>query len=527
MMIHQRYHYPTCYPIPPMKFSLSGFRLSNQKFLSLTLRSMFNCSILSNIWYVRLQLPDPRMMMNSRHSGSATHCVILVLSIMAPFKSTVTFRLVVYVVLFVRNLVRNTVHRDVNKESGYHGPARHRKRRSFGPEAMDSASDSDNRKWPQVVRPLPRPLFSGGSQGVPASSNEPVSRHPRSRTSSASTELSMDNSPSNVSRGVFLAGAAITESPISSPTLSDGQRSFSPAPSPTSPRGALSRPRPVMKSSLLSNGSSSASDLLATDESFSQSRRRWDDLRRHFLPAHPSDQAAHDQPPTASPPASDLPPRPSTPKQFRMPKFGFRQVVEQAQGSVVDQNKRFADDIFNASRAMRAVEPRAQRREREGTLATMATSFNMSFMSSNASLGMASTSASNYLPQSRARSRRPPSLQSETSQSPAAAVTTSLYAIISYHTSLHSNQLHFAKFLPHENEVLSALLVPFMAPRSEVAHSEQLPAMEAFEMTVRTWRAASNEASQIIFVQSVPFLISSLDHRSSSGAAFGAAKLRV
>lgn len=366
---------------------------------------------------------------------------------------------------------------------------------------MDSASDSDNhdsRKWPQVVRPRP-----GGSpnknktQEVYASSNESVSRLPRSRTPSTSTEQSRDDSPSSVSRSVFLAGETITESPISSPTLLDGSRSFSPIPSPTHTRGALSRSRPVKKSSLLSNGPSSASDLIVTDE-LSQSRRRWDDLRRHFLPGHPPARAANVQPLTAPPPISDLPQRPSTPKQFRIPKFGFRQVVEQAQGLVVDQSTRLADDILGASRAMRAIEPKAQRREREGTLATMATSFNMSFMSSNASLGTANIPTSNYS-QSRNRSRRPPSLQSEVSQPPVAA-TTSLYTIISHHASTSSNQLHFAKFLPHENEVHSALFVPFMAPQSEAAYSERLQAMESFEIIVRTWQTASDEASPIIVV---------------------------
>jgi hypothetical protein len=182
-----------------------------------------------------------------------------------------------------------------------------------------------------------------------------------------------------------------------------------------------------------------------------------------------------------------------------MPKFGFKQVVEQAQGPVVDQNKRLADDILSASRAMRVIEPKAQRREREGTLATMATSFNMSFMSSSASLGMTSTATSNHPPQSRSRLRRPPSVQSEASQLPLAPAVP-LYTIIDYHASNPSSQLHVAKFLPHENEVLSALLVPFMGPQSEAADSERLQAVEAFETTVKTWRAASDEASPIIFI---------------------------
>ena len=383
-------------------------------------------------------------------------------------------------------------------------------RRQLGPEVM-SASDSDNRdnrRRPQVVRPRPRPLLSGSplnentTQGVsaPASSYDSVSHHPRSQTPSTSTERTRDRTPSSDSRNVFLPGEAITESPTSSPILLDGQRPLSPALSPTASRAPLPRSRPVLKSSLLSNGSSSASDLLETDDP-PQSRRRWDELRRHFLHEHPSAQATHVQPSTVPPPNpfTDVPQRPSTPKQFRMPKFGFKQVVEQAQGSVVDQNKKFADDILSASRAMRVIEPKAQRREREGTLATMATSFNMSFMSSSASLGMASIATSNHLPQSRSRLRRPPSLQSEVSQLPLAAAAP-LYTIIAYHASNPSSQLHVSKFLPHENEVLSALLVPFMAPRSEAADSERLQALEAFETTVKTWQAASDEASPIIFI---------------------------
>ena len=368
---------------------------------------------------------------------------------------------------------------------------------------MDSASDSDNRnnrrgRGPQVVRPRPRPFLSGSS-GLYASSYDSVSHHPRSRTPSTSSEQTMDKASSSDSRNVFIPGATITESPSSSPISSDGQRSFSSSLSPTTSRAPLPRSRPVQKPSLLSNGSSSASDLLETDEP-SQSRQRWDQLRRHFLHSRTSAQATHVQPSTAPPPSfTDLPQRPSTPKQFRMPKFGFKQVVEHAQGSVVDQNKSFADDILSAARAMRVIEPKAQRREREGTLATMATSFNMSFMSSSASLGMASIVTPNYPSQSRSRSRRPPSLQSEASQSPVAA-TASLYAIIDYYASNPSSQLQVAKFLPYENEVLSALLVPFMAPRSEAADSERLQAMETFEITVRTWKAASDEASPIIFI---------------------------
>jgi hypothetical protein len=283
----------------------------------------------------------------------------------------------------------------------------------------------------------------------------------------------------------------------------------------------------VKKSSLLSNVSSSAPDLVATDESSSQSRRRWDDIRRHFLPTQPPAQAAQVQPSNTSPTSFDVPQRPSTPKQFRIPKLGLRQVVEQAQELVVDENKRFADEIQAAllPRASRAVEPKSQRRDREGTLATMATSFNMGLMGSTGSLGMASTSSSNYAAQGRSRAMRsPPSVMSVAFPSSLAAPT-SLYSVISYHASIASNQPHLASCLPHESEVLSALLAPFMVPRSEVVDGEHLRTMEAFEIIVRTWKPNSVEVIPFIYV----FLASSLTlymaYSPSLVVVFGAAKL--
>ena len=126
--------------------------------------------------------------------------------------------------------------------------------------------------------------------------------------------------------------------------------------------------------------------------------------------------------------------------------------------------------------------------------------FNMGLMGSGASLGMASISTSSHVTQSRGRAmRRPPSLTSVTSHSPL-ATPSPLYSVISHHASIASNQLHFTKFLPHESEVLAALFATFMVPRSEAADSERLRAMEAFEIIVKTWKAASKEVSPFILL---------------------------
>jgi len=373
---------------------------------------------------------------------------------------------------------------------------------------MDSDSntrDGVGRRRPQGVRPLPRrPSFPAGSlnkattQSSSASTDDFVSPHPRSCTSS-STQLTGDNPPSSGPRRGSLTGAVITESPVPSPTLLEGPPTFSPTASTSNSRGTLARSRPVKKSSLLSSVSSSATDLVATDGQPSQSKRRWDDVRQHFFPTQAPDQASQVQPSTTPSTSFDVPQRPSTPKQFRMPKLGFRQVVEQVQESVGDQNKRFADDIRAALRPVRPTEPKAPRREREGTLATMATSFNMGLMGSGASLAVASISTSNATQQSRGRGiRRPPSLQSVATHSPLAGPA-SVYAVISHHASISSNQLHIAKVLPHEREVLSALLAPFVGPRSEATDGERLRAMEAFEIIVRTWEVASEEVSSFVY----------------------------
>ncbi|KAI9438560.1 hypothetical protein H4582DRAFT_2076182 [Lactarius indigo] len=234
----------------------------------------------------------------------------------------------------------------------------------------------------------------------------------------------------------------------------------------------------MKKSSLLSNISSSSSDLATIDEPTSPSLRRWDDLRQHFLPHLLSSRTSDIQSSSTPSPAFLVPPRPSTPKQFRMPKLGFRQVAEQAPEALVDQVTRFADDILRASRAVRSAEPKAHRREREGTLATVATSFNMSFMSSNASLGLG-TPTPNHLPP-RSRKGRP-----ETT-------IPSVHVNIALTISSPHFLIHFV--LPHESEVLSALLSPFVGVRGEKVVNEQLQAMETFETIVKTWRAASEVA---------------------------------
>ena len=365
-----------------------------------------------------------------------------------------------------------------------------------------SSDDSDTgagsggrlRQRPQGFRSFPRRLISSGSVGqstipelpesneIPGSaSSDELTRLPTRITTpshSHSAELRGENVPSN-DRNMFLEGMALSESPVSSPSPSDDQP-FTLGLGPSTLRRSLPRSRPVKKSSLLSNVSS-ASDLTTIDEPPpSPSRRRWDDLRQHFLPHLLSSGAPDVQPPSTPPPAFHIPPRPSTPKQFRMPKLGFKQAAEKASEASVDRTMRFEDDILRASRAVRSADSKGQK--------AVATSFNMSFMSSSASLGL---STPTYLPPSRGKAtQRPPSLQSTTTpHSPSAAPT--LYTVISYYASITPRQQRSTITLPHESEVLSALLLPFMSVRSDKVVNDQLQAVEAVEIIVTTWRAAS------------------------------------
>jgi hypothetical protein len=73
---------------------------------------------------------------------------------------------------------------------------------------------------------------------------------------------------------------------------------------------------------------------------------------------------------------------------------------------------------------------------------------------------------------------------------PQPSVLTLLRTLEQYEASL----LHLPRVLPHENQVLSALLVPFMAP--EPLEREQDYALRAFILLIKTWRTDLPEVRQ-------------------------------
>ncbi|KAI0032411.1 hypothetical protein K488DRAFT_19827, partial [Vararia minispora EC-137] len=226
----------------------------------------------------------------------------------------------------------------------------------------------------------------------------------------------------------------------------------------------------------------------------SPSLRRWDTLRRHVLSR---DTASFDEPPLTPPLPVLTPNRPATPtrgtalgaKQFRLPKR-FRQVVEQAQEVSGDNTRRFADDVIRAVLVARTGEQKnVKRHEREGT-----TPFNMTFMSTNITLpGTASSSATNvaqgrfaYIG-GRGACSPIPTVQYGPSIDP-------LHSLLTQYSVTQADAMLSRETLPHETDVLSVLLSPFLNPVvSPTTELARLQSLETFEALVKTWPSSSNE----------------------------------
>jgi len=238
----------------------------------------------------------------------------------------------------------------------------------------------------------------------------------------------------------------------------------------------------------------------------SPSRARWDNVRRHIVHS-PSPSITPSLAPsiqsTPRPFASPLPPggRAGTPKASRFPRLGMRQVVDTAREVAVDDLRKFALELERACVQLRAPDLNNNRSVREGSIGGSALSLSLPY-----STGAASTVPStNWSKQSAGSTVAPPQ----------PSVLTLLRTLEQYEASL----LHLPRTLPLENQVLSALLVPFMSP--DPSEREQEYALRAFSLIIKTWRTDLPEVRQ------TPAL-GMVTHRSSwrrlnSIAAYGAA----
>ena len=215
-------------------------------------------------------------------------------------------------------------------------------------------------------------------------------------------------------------------------------------------------------------------------EPHSPSRARWDNIRRHIMHS-PSPSLAPSLAPSPQPIpkpfASPLPSggRPGTPKSSRFPRLGMKQVVDNAREIAVDDMRKFALELERACVQLRVPDVIHNNRSvREGSIGGSALSLSLPH-----STGVPSA---NWSKQSAGPPIAPPQ----------ASVLTLLRTLEQYEASL----LHLPRTLPLENQVLSALLVPFMLPSP--SEREQDYALRAFSLIIKTWRTDLPEVRQIL-----------------------------
>lgn len=223
-------------------------------------------------------------------------------------------------------------------------------------------------------------------------------------------------------------------------------------------------------------GSPKASSLLPMPPS--PSKLRWDSLRRHVLQDPTQSVTSTITPRDSSPKPSLLAPasiRPSTPKASRFPRLGMRQVVDNAREAVVDDLRRFAEDIEKACVETRNPDSgRAPKVEREPSQATVGSYLSLPLNVTGGSSTVQANSMSKQASQQSFSTSRP-------------SVNVLLRTLERYEVS----PMNRPRMLPLENQVLSALLMPFLSPG--VVDSEKQLALRAFTLITQVWRGESNE----------------------------------
>ena len=220
----------------------------------------------------------------------------------------------------------------------------------------------------------------------------------------------------------------------------------------------------------------------------SPSRARWDTVRRHIMHS-PSPSLTPSLAPSLQsipkPFASPLPTggRPGTPKSSRFPKLGMRQVVDTAREFAVDDARKFTLELERACVQLRAPEVFHNRSLREGSIGGSAISLSLP----HSAVAASTSQPTNWSKQSAGLIVVPPQ----------PSVLTLLRTLEQYEASL----LHLPRTLPHEDQVLSALLVPFMVP--DPSEREQDYALRAFTLLIKTWRTDLPEVCKTLVFNTV------------------------
>jgi hypothetical protein len=194
-------------------------------------------------------------------------------------------------------------------------------------------------------------------------------------------------------------------------------------------------------------------------------------------------------------------------------RLGFKQVVEHVRdATAVDENRNFANEVLKVCWQARFVEPtKASKASREPVLDAGASNLYIPFMS-NSSLSNTHDSSStlNQLSQKKMDLRRPQSLQSLALSNRQAPTVKYIHAMLLRYATPSADQPKVALLLPHESQLLSALLTPFTTRAPSARQDEERWfSLEAFEIAVKTWKAATNQVS---CVHDQPFFFRSQRH---------------
>jgi hypothetical protein len=332
---------------------------------------------------------------------------------------------------------------------------------------------------PSGGRPAPRRLFSFDSLRKERSTTEAEETASEVSTPASQTPLT-EKSILELPESLLIDGEGWTEKPlIASPEGEDEDKEFIPETKSKKSR-SNTRPAPLDLDNPVSTRAENAS--ISSAQLASPSKRRWETIRHHVLPSVSSSV-------DSSSDSAVFPVRPSTPRSYKFgQKKAFRQVVETAQTQQEGETKRFAEAIRVACWECRFGEATQQTKtEREPTLSS---SLHLPFSMSTTSLQTPASSTVSILS---AGSRvyglkRPPSMHSLTSTTRRSTSITRLAAALTSTMSISR-----PRQLPHEKLVLSTLLIPFLSPIPGTSiENERATAVEAFEYTIRAWKAISS-----------------------------------
>ncbi|KAH8118013.1 hypothetical protein DFH11DRAFT_1541265 [Phellopilus nigrolimitatus] len=228
----------------------------------------------------------------------------------------------------------------------------------------------------------------------------------------------------------------------------------------------------------------------------SPSKARWDQLRHHVLPSTSSTLSPTPSYTSFSQmniPAQAAPPSSPAPRPSRLAaRFGFRQVVSEAREAADDLTRKFADDIQRACWAARFGDSRPPKPEREPTQATLGSTLHLPFMSS-ASLPLSSNISASSLAgtSSSKQGQRGAAFSTNSLPQPTSRVNVllSLQAVVVQYCSVSIQRETAYKYLPHEKEVLSVLLIAFLSQSTgRIAEDERRVSIEIFETIVQSWK---------------------------------------